>query len=65
MTEAVAPTADPARAILAMLAIAVFGLALIVAGVWVLAGLGWALVASGSGLLAFAGVIRRGVFRIG
>ena len=65
MTEARAEAANPAKAILIMLALAIIGLGFVVAGVWVIAGLGFGLLASGLGLLAFAAVIRRGVFRVG
>jgi hypothetical protein len=63
MTEARAAADGPARVIAIMLAIAVSGLALVVAGIWVLFGLGCGLVASGLALLAIAAVLRRGVLR--
>ncbi|WP_099167761.1 hypothetical protein [Pseudomonas sp. ICMP 8385] len=43
------------------LVVAIVALGLLVAGVFVLAGLGWALVAAGAGCLAAAGFIRKGL----
>lgn len=47
--------------LLVFLLAAMAGLCLLVGGVFVLAGLGWALVASGAACLAAAGFIRKGL----
>ena len=49
--------------ILAMLLIALIGAGLILAGIFMLVGLAWTLIAAGMTCLAFAGIIRRGVYR--
>lgn len=49
--------------ILAMLLIALIGAGLILAGIFMLVGSAWTLIAAGMACLAFAAVIRRGAYR--
>lgn len=49
--------------VIAMLLIALVGAALILGGIFLLVGTAWTLIASGVACIAFAGVIRRGVYR--
>lgn len=52
------------RELLIMLAVGIIGISLIIAGVFVIAGFGWSLIAAGVAALCVAGVIHRGVFRV-
>jgi len=49
----------------AILMPAVLGAALVVNGVFILAGAGWAYIASGLCMALVAGIIRRGVYNVG
>ncbi|WP_447590145.1 hypothetical protein [Aquipseudomonas campi] len=49
------------NAFYAFLLVSLAGFALLCAGVWLLAGLGWSLVAGGASLFCIAGFIRRGM----
>lgn len=49
--------------VLAMLLIAMIGAGLILAGIFMLIGTAWTLIAAGMACLAFAGIVRRGVYR--
>ncbi|MFK4075203.1 hypothetical protein ACI2KX_15965 [Ectopseudomonas khazarica] len=49
------------NAFYAFLLVSLAGFALLCAGVWLLAGLGWSLVAGASSLFCIAGFIRRGM----
>jgi len=49
--------------ILAMLIAALIGAALILSGIYLLVGMAWTLIAGGLACFAFAGIIRRGVYR--
>ena len=41
------------------------GVALVVNGVFILAGSGWAYIAAGAAFVGFAAIIRRGIYRVG
>ncbi|SHM77433.1 hypothetical protein [Phytopseudomonas punonensis] len=49
------------NAFLAFLLVSLAGFALLCAGVWLLAGTGWALISGASSLFCIAGFIRRGM----
>ena len=49
--------------ILAMLLIGMIGAGLILAGIFMLVGSAWTLIAGGMACLAFAGIVRRGAYR--
>ena len=49
--------------ILAMLLIGLIGAGLILSGIFMLVGSAWTLIAAGMVCLAFAGIVRRGVYR--
>ena len=49
--------------IVAMLLIALLGAALVLSGIFMLAGAAWTLIAGGAFLFAVSAVIRRGVYR--
>ncbi|HMO74082.1 MAG TPA: hypothetical protein PKD48_01930 [Sphingopyxis sp.] len=49
--------------VIAMLLIAVVGAGLILGGIFMLVGTAWTLIAAGLAFIAFAAVIRRGVYR--
>lgn len=50
--------------IIAMLVVALIGAALLLAGIFLLAGTAWTLIAAGVACLVFAGIIRRGAYRV-